>query len=130
MSCKNSILRVKLKSVSQEERLLKWKEHFKKLLGNPSETTDKPIQNIIHGQLVILLVYVLLKQIVTTTIMVYKNTWVMVHSLDRDTNFLNTITEVLQKDTLVPYLFILCLDYILWKCIGLIKENGFTLKSQ
>ena len=34
--------RAKLKAASQEERLQKWKEHFKYLLGYPPEITDKP----------------------------------------------------------------------------------------
>ena len=34
----------------------------------------------------------------------------------------------LGRDTLSPYLFILCLDYVLQKFVNLIKENGFTLK--
>ena len=43
--------RVKLKTPSQEEILLKWKEHFMNLLGNPPEIIDKPIQKIIKDQL-------------------------------------------------------------------------------
>ena len=41
---RKSTTRARLKAASQEERLLKWKEHFKKLLGKPPEITDKPIQ--------------------------------------------------------------------------------------
>ena len=51
LSGKKSTLRAKLKAVCQEERLLKWKEHFMNLLRNPPEVTDKPIQNIINGKL-------------------------------------------------------------------------------
>ena len=36
---------------------------------------------------------------------------------------------LLQGDTLAPYLFIICLDYILRTSKDLIKENGFTLKK-
>ena len=36
---------------------------------------------------------------------------------------------VLQGDTFVPHLFIICLDYELWTLIDLMKENGFTLKK-
>ena len=46
-----STLSIKLKATSQEERLQKWKEYFKNLLGNLSKITDKPIQKIINGQL-------------------------------------------------------------------------------
>ena len=35
--------------------------------------------------------------------------------------------NVLQGDTLVPYLFIICLDYVLRTSVVLMKENGFTL---
>ena len=44
-------LRAKSKSASREERLLKWKEHFKNLVVNPPEITDKLIEEIIHAQL-------------------------------------------------------------------------------
>ena len=48
---RKSTLRAKLKTACQEERLLKWKEHFKNLLGNSSEITEKPLKKIINGQL-------------------------------------------------------------------------------
>ena len=51
VSRRKSIYRTKIKDVSQEKTLKKWKEHFKYLLGNPSEITDKPIDEIINGQL-------------------------------------------------------------------------------
>ena len=38
-------LKAKLKYASQEERLLKWKEHFNNLLGNPPAITDEPTKN-------------------------------------------------------------------------------------
>ena len=60
--------------------------------------------------------------------MFYKNTKVKVHSLDGDTDFFD-IVGILQGDTLAPYLFKICLDYVLWMSINLIKENGFTLKK-
>ena len=37
-------LRTKLKAPNQEKRLQKWKDHFKSLLGNESETTEKSIK--------------------------------------------------------------------------------------
>ena len=51
VSRRKSTKGVKLKATSQEERLQKWKEHFKNLLGNPPEITDKLNQKIINGQL-------------------------------------------------------------------------------
>ena len=52
---------------------------------------------------------------------------VKVHSPDRDTDYFDIVAGVLQGDTLAPYLFIICLDYVLRTSIDLIKENGFTL---
>ena len=34
-----------------------------------------------------------------------------------------------QGDTLVPYLFLICIDYVLRMPIDLIKENSFKLKK-
>ena len=61
--------------------------------------------------------------------MLCKNTKAMVYSPDGDTNFFDIITKVLQRNTLTSYLFIICMDYILWTSIDLIKENGFMLKK-
>ena len=62
--------------------------------------------------------------------MLSKNTKEMVCSLDGNTNFFNIVAGVLQGDTLAPYLFIICLDYILWISVDLIKENSFTLQKK
>ena len=59
--------------------------------------------------------------------MLHKNTKAMVRSLG-DTNF-DIVAGVLQGDTLAPYLFIICQDYVIQTSIDLIKENGFTLKK-
>ena len=53
-----------------------------------------------------------------------------VHSPDGDTEYFNIVAGVLQGDTLAPYLFIICLDYVLRTSIDKIKENGFELKKQ
>ena len=58
----------------------------------------------------------------------YKNMKEIVYSPDGVTNDFNIVTEVLKGETLVPYLFIICLDFILQMSTDLIKENGFTLK--
>ena len=57
----------------------------------------------------------------------YKNTKVKVYSPDRDTDNFDIVVGVPQGDTLAPYLFIICLDYVLQTSIDLMKENGFTL---
>ena len=59
----------------------------------------------------------------------YSNTKVKVHSLDRETNLFGIVAGVLQWDTLAPYPFIICQDYVLQISINLMKENGFTLKK-
>ena len=56
-----------------------------------------------------------------------KNTKVKVSSPEKDTDFFDIVAGVLQGDTLAPYLFIICLNYMLWTSIDLMKENGFTL---
>ena len=46
-----STARLKLKSTRQKERLQKWKEHFKNMVGKPTEIADKPTEEIINDQL-------------------------------------------------------------------------------
>ena len=57
--------------------------------------------------------YGLLLENVTAIMMLYKNTKVEVRSPDGDTVYFEIVTGELQEDTLAPYLFILCLDYML-----------------
>ena len=75
----------------------------------------------------ILLTYSLQKETIAAIMMLYKNTKGKVHSLNGDTDLFDIVTGVLQEDTLATYLFIVCLDYVLWTLIDLMKENGFTL---
>ena len=70
------------------------------------------------------------KETVTAIMMLYKNTKEQFCSPDGDTDFFHIVSGVLQKDTLVPYPFIICQDYVLQTPIDLIKENGFTLKKK
>ena len=51
-------------------------------------------------------------------------------SSDGDIDRFDTVAGILQKDTLVPYLFIICLNNELRTSIEQIKENGFILKKQ
>ena len=60
----------------------------------------------------------------------YKNTKVKVCSPDGDTEYFNIVAGVLQGDTLAPYLFIICLDYVLRTSIDKIRENGFELTKK
>ena len=50
----------------------------------------------------------------------------MVCSPDGDTGFAVLVAGVLQRDTLAPYLFILCLEYVLQTSTDLIKGIGLT----
>ena len=52
---------------------------------------------------------------------------VKVRSVDRDTDFFDIVEGAQEGDALAPYLFIICLDYVLWTSIDLMKENGFSL---
>ena len=49
---------------------------------------------------------------------------------DGDTEYFDIVAGVLQGDTLAPYLFIICLDYVLRTSIDKIKENGFELTKK
>ena len=62
--------------------------------------------------------------------MLYRNTKVKVRSLDGDTDYFDIVAGVLQGDTLAPYLFIICLDYVLRTSIDKMKENGFKLTKE
>ena len=53
-----------------------------------------------------------------------------VHSPDGDTEYFDIVAGVLQGDMLAPYLFIICLDYMLKTLIDKIKENGFELTKK
>ena len=53
-----------------------------------------------------------------------------VHSLDGDTVHFDIAAGVLQKDTLAPYLFIICLDHVLRTSIDKMKENSFKLTKE
>ena len=60
----------------------------------------------------------------------YRNTKVKVCSPDGDTEYLDIVAEVLQGDTLAPYFFIICLDYVLRTSIDKIRENGLELTKK
>ena len=60
----------------------------------------------------------------------YRNTKVKVCSPDGDTEYFDIVAGVLQGDTLAPYLFIICLDYMLRTSIDKIRENSFELTKK
>ena len=46
------------------------------------------------------------------------------------TDFENIVACVLQRDTFVSYIFILCLDSVILTSSDLIKDNGYHFKKQ
>ena len=81
-----------------------------------------------HSQ--ILLAYGLPKETVAAITILYRNTKVKVRSPDGDREYFDIVAGVLQGDTLAPYLFIICLDYVLRTSIDKIRENGFELTKK
>ena len=47
--------------------------------------------------------------------------------MDGETDYFVIVASVLQGDTLAPYLFIICEDYMLKTFIDMMKENGLKL---
>ena len=78
----------------------------------------------------ILLAYGIPKETVAAITILYRNTKVKVRSPDGDTEYFDNVAGVLQGDTLAPYLFIICLDYVLRTSIDKIRENGFDLTKK
>ena len=70
----------------------------------------------------ILLAYGRPKEAVAAITILFRNTKVKVRSPDGDTEYFDIVTGVLQGDTLAPYLFIICLDYVLRTSIDKISE--------
>ena len=67
------------------------------------------------------------KETVAAITILYKNTKVKVRSPDGDKEYFDIVAGVLQGDTLVPYLLIICLDYVLRASIDKIRENRLEL---
>ena len=78
----------------------------------------------------ILLAYAIPKETMGAITILYKNTKVKVRSPDGDTEYFDMVAGVLQGGTLAPYLFIICLDYVLRTSIDKIRENGFELTKK
>ncbi|KAI8485234.1 Kinesin-like protein kif22 [Branchiostoma belcheri] len=76
----------------------------------------------------ILLAYGIPTETVDAIMMLYRDTQVIVRSPDGDTEPFNIVAGVLQGDTLAPYLFVMCLDYVLRTSVDQIQENGFILE--
>ena len=78
----------------------------------------------------ILLAYGIPKETVAAITILYRNTQVKVQSPDGNTEYFDIVAGILQGDTLAPYLFIICLDYVLRTLIDKIRENGFELTKK
>ena len=63
-------------------------------------------------------------------VILYRNTNVKVRSPDGDTDYFDIASGVQQGDTLAPYLFIICLDYMLRTSNDKIEENGLKLTKE
>ena len=77
----------------------------------------------------IMLAYGIPHETVSAIMMLYKNTKSKVRSPDGDTDYFDINAGVLQGDTLAPFLFVLCLDYVLRNSVDKINQYGFTLKK-
>ena len=78
----------------------------------------------------ILLAYGIPKETVAAITMLYRNTKVKVRSPDGDIEYFDIVAGVLQGDMLAPYLFIICLNYVLRTSIDKIRESGFELTKK
>ena len=78
----------------------------------------------------ILLAYGQSKESVAAITILSRNTKVKVRSPNGDTVYFDIVAGVLQGDTLAPYLFIICLDYVLRISVDKIRENGFELTKK
>ena len=89
---------------------------------------SKAFDSIHRGKMrKILLAYGIPPETVNGIMALYKNSRALVRSPDGDTELFSILAGVLQGDTLAPFLFIVCLDYILRTSIDNIKENGLIL---
>ena len=70
----------------------------------------------------ILLAYSLPKENVTAIMTLYRNTKVKVCSPNGNTDYFDIVAGVLRGDALAPYLFIICLDYVLRTSIDKSKK--------
>ena len=77
----------------------------------------------------IILAYSLPKETVTITMMLYKIMKAMVHSYDGNAGFFNIVMGVLQENTQMPYMFVICLNYVIQMLINLIKKL-FLIKKR
>ena len=79
---------------------------------------SKAFDSIHRGKMEeILNVYGIPDEIISAITITYKNTKSIVRTDDGDTDFINISGGVLQGDTLAPFLFRICLYYVLKKAL-------------
>ena len=94
-------------------------------------TGDIALDSIYRGKMEqILPAYGLPKEAVAGITILNRNTKVKVRSPDGNTEYIDIVAGVQQGDTLAPYRFIICLDYVLRTSIDKIRENGFELTQK
>ena len=92
---------------------------------------SKAFDSIHRGKMAeILKAYGIPEKIINAIMIAYKDTKSIVRSDDGDTEFINITGGVLQGDTLVPFLFIICLDYVLKMSLDRDNVLGFTLSER
>ena len=74
--------------------------------------------------------YGLPKETVAAVMMLFKNMKVKVCSLNGDTDYFDIVAGVQQRNILDPYLFIICLNYVIRTSIDIMKDNGFKLAKE
>ena len=111
-------------------QILTIRQILKNIRAKKIETTllfvdfSKAFDSIHRGKMEkILLTYGLSKETIAAIMMIHKNVKVKVHSPDGDTDFFDIVAGVLQGDTLAPYLFIICQDYVLRISTDLMKKK-------
>ena len=74
--------------------------------------------------------YGIAKEAVNAMMILYQNIKTKSRSPDSDTDFFDINAGILQGDTLVPFTFIVCLDYVLRKSLDAQTDWGFILTQQ
>ena len=78
----------------------------------------------------ILLAYGLPKETISASMTLYKISKVKVRSSGGDTDYFDIVASVLQGDILVPFLLIICLEYVLRTSTDIMKDNSFKLAKE
>ena len=90
---------------------------------------SKAFDSVHRGKMeTIILAYGMPKEIVAAIVILYRNTKLMVRSPDEDVGFFDILAGVLQGNTLSPFLFVICLDYVRRVSVDKCNEYGLTLE--